>query len=93
MFAIAKALIRIALEVRRIREILEVAYADSLERYDYYKSYKPTSKRASDYEFTVQSPELDLYGDRIERDSYGRIIKVGNDEEDSRTGSSSNSRS
>ena len=65
MFSILKALIRIAKEVRRIREVLEIAHADKLDRFEYAKGYSNKVYKENEVEFDVVAPELDPWGEPI----------------------------
>jgi hypothetical protein len=61
MFGILKALIRIAQEVRRIREILEIVHSPELERYKQYARYPKNLGKDSDREFIASELEEDEY--------------------------------
>lgn len=68
MFGILKALLRIAKEVHRIREIQEIAYKHELAYHEEeVKAMKSPPLKPSEVEFTV-SPY-------IKRDNYGNIIE------------------
>jgi hypothetical protein len=61
------ALFKIAADVRRIREILEVAHANELQFYDIRKKY--SEGPLPDHEVIVDSnyqPRLDAFGEVIE---------------------------
>lgn len=67
MIAILKALVRIASNLERIREILELVHKKELEQYELYKLYTKKHKktRNSDREFEVIEPLLDEYNEPI----------------------------
>lgn len=73
MLAIAKALLRIASNLEKIRTILEIVFADKLEYYklsqEYYKT-KRNKEKDSDREFVAKEPILiDEFGyDIIEKE-------------------------
>lgn len=75
MFSILKALIRIAKEVRRIREVLEIAHADKLDRFEYAKGYSNKVYKENEVEFDPVPPKLDPWGEPIveEEDEETRI--------------------
>ncbi len=70
MLRIVRALLKIAIEVRRIREILEIAHAIDLEKHKVMQSYN-RSGYLRDSELEVDStylPKLDAYGEVIEEE-------------------------
>jgi hypothetical protein len=60
LIGILRALVRIAQELKRIREILEIAHKDALSLHDLYKNYT-SSDKDSDKEFIAKEPDLDFY--------------------------------
>ena len=67
MFKIALSLVRIAKELRRIREILEFVFRDELEKQAILARYSSTPLSMSD--IVVDSSPL------IKRDDYGRVLE------------------
>lgn len=65
MWGILKDLVRIAKEVKRIREVLEIAYHHELSLHEYAKGYSKTPLKPSDVEFNVTGSILDEYGEEI----------------------------
>lgn len=66
MFGILKVLAKAALELKRIREILEIVHHDKLVAYEYYKQMDKKLKD-SDREFIAREPDADVYGETIDK--------------------------
>lgn len=66
MFGILKVLAKAALELKRIREILEIVHHDKLVAYEYYTKMDKQLKD-SDREFIAREPDVDVYGEVVER--------------------------
>jgi len=66
VIAIIKALTRIASNLQRIREILEIVHYKELYLHDQYKKSKSIKEKDSDREFFVkESTDMDEYGEAI----------------------------
>lgn len=83
MFRIFKALFTLAKETRRIREILEIAFAKELEINKHYKDsakYPKLTKVSDIIIDTPISPDLDIYGEPLDLEELAELEEFEKEE-------------
>jgi len=63
------ALLRIAREIKRIRQILEIAFSREIEVHEAYKSYKPSTLKSDIILDTDYHIKRDIYGNVIDEEA------------------------